>query len=112
MSYDTYNCDDIHDIQYYQDIDYLYHSIINHDIKSNILAIPFVRSGNNDIPEWTEQVKPELDKAKFCYWMWQEAGKPQSGAAYKVMQRTKHQYHFAVRCCKRNKLIIQKETLA
>ena len=44
--------------------------------------------------------------------MWQEAGKPQSGAVYEVMKRTKHQYHYAVHRCKRNKLVIQKETLA
>ena len=56
--------------------------------------------------------KPELDKTKFWHWMWQEAGKPQSGAVYEAMKRTKHQYHNAVRRCKRNKLVIQKETLA
>ena len=44
--------------------------------------------------------------------MWQEANKPQSGATYEVMKRTKYQYHYVVRRCKRNKLVIQKETLA
>ena len=48
----------------------------------------------------------------FWHWMWQEAGKPQSGAVYEVMKRTEHQYHYAVRRCNRNKLVIQKETLA
>ena len=28
------------------------------------------------------------------------------------MKRTRHQYHYAVRCCKNNKLKIQKEKLA
>ena len=111
---DTYNCDDVHckSIQHCQDNDDLCRSIINCCLEASILAIPFVRSGNGDIPGWTEQVKPELDKAKFWHWMWQEAGKPQSGAVYEVMKRTKHQYHYAVRRCKRNKLVIQKETLA
>ena len=27
------------------------------------------------------------------------------------MKRTRHQYHYAVRCCKKNKLKIQKEKL-
>ena len=57
-------------------------------------------------------VRPELDKAKLWHWMWHEAGKPQSGAVYEVMKRTKHQYHYAVHRCKRNKLVIQKEPLA
>ena len=41
----------------------LYHlcsSIINYCLESSVLAIPFVRSGNGDIPGWTEQVKPEF----------------------------------------------------
>ena len=65
-------------------------------------------SGDGDIPGWTEQVKPELGKAKFWHWMWQEEDKPQSDAVYEVMKRTKHQYHY----WKRKKLIIQKETIA
>ena len=28
------------------------------------------------------------------------------------MKRTRHQYHYVVRCCKRNKLNIQKQKLA
>ena len=55
-------------------------SIINYCLEFNVLAIPFVRSGNGDIPGWTEQVKPELDKARF----W-------PGATYEVMKRTNHQ---------------------
>ena len=43
---------------------------------------------NGDITGWTYWIKPELDKAKFWHWMWQETGKPQSGAAYEVMKRT------------------------
>ena len=106
LSNDTYNCDDIHckSIQHCQDIDYLCRSINNYCLDASVLAIPFVRSGNGDIPGWTEQVNPELDKAKFWHWMWQEAGKSQSGAVYEVMKRKKK--------CKRNKLVIQKETLA
>ena len=73
---------------------------------------PFVRSGNGDIHGWTEQEKTELERAKFWHWMWQEADKPQYGAAYEVMKRTKHQNRYAVRRCKRNKLVIQKYTLA
>ena len=112
LSNDTYCCDDVHykSIQHCQDIYYLCRSIINYCLESYVLAIPFVRSGNGDI--WTEQVKTELDKAKCWHWMWQEAGKPQSGATYETMKRTKHQYHYAVRLCKRNKLVIQKETIA
>ena len=104
MSNDTYNCDDGHckSIQHCQNIDYSCRSIINYCLEASVLA--FVRSGNGDIPGWTEQVKPELDKAKFWHRMGQEAGKPQSGAVYEVMKRTKHQYHYAVRRVKETNL--------
>ena len=69
LSNDTYNCDDVDckSIQHCQDIDYLCRSIINYCLESSVLAIPFVRSWNGDIPGWTEQVKPELDTAKFWH---------------------------------------------
>ena len=38
-----------------------------------------------------------------------ESGRPNSGFIYDIMKRTRHQYHYAVRCCKKNKLKIQKE---
>ena len=52
LSSDTYNGDDVHCkyIQHCQDIDYLWLSFINYCLKSIVLAIPFVRSGNGDIP--------------------------------------------------------------
>ena len=78
---------------------------------------------NDDLPGWTEQVKPELYMDKFWYWMWTEADMPQSDAAYEVMKRPKHPYHYAHRImirmfyyllflCKINEFVIQKETLA
>ena len=71
LSNDTYSCVDVHckSIQHCQDIDYLCSSIINYCLESSVLAIPFVRSGNGDIPGWTEQVNPELDNAKFWHWI-------------------------------------------
>ena len=39
--------------------------------------------------------------------MWQEAGKPQNGLVYSITKRTRHQYHYASRCCK-----LQKQKIA
>ena len=65
-----------------------------------------------DVPGWDELVKPERDRSLFWHWMWQEAGKPQTGIVYGIMKRTRHQYHYAVRCCKKQKLEVQKQKLA
>ena len=43
--------------------------------------------------------------------MWQEAGKPQTVTVYSIMKRTRHQYHYAVRCSKK-KLKVQKQKLS
>ena len=40
-----------------------------------------------------------------------ESDRPNSGFIYDIMKRTRHQYHYAIRCCKKNKLNIQKEKL-
>ena len=66
LSNNTYCCDDVHckSIQHCQDIDYNYNylcsSIINYCLESSVLAIPVVRSGNGDIPGWTEQLTLSL----------------------------------------------------
>ena len=37
----------------------------------------------------------------FWHWVWLEAGKPMTGHVYCIMKRTRHRYHYAVRCAKR-----------
>ena len=64
------------------------------------------------MPGWSDQVAPEKDRSFLWHWIWCESGKPNSGFIYDIMKRTRHQYHYAVRCCKINKLKIQKEKLA
>ena len=46
------------------------------------------------------------------HWIWQEAGKPNNGHIYHIMKRTRHQYHYAIRLCKKSKQMIQKQKLA
>ena len=93
------------------EIDELCHLIIECCISASLESIPLSRPGGKDIPGWTDQVKPERDQSLFWHWMWMEAGKPRNGYIYDIMKRTKHRYHYAVRCCKRQKLEIQKQKL-
>ena len=69
------------------------------------------RHTGKDVPGWDEMVKPERERSLFWHWMWQEAGKPRTGVVYNVMKRTRHQYHYVVRCCKRQKFEIQKQKI-
>ena len=44
--------------------------------------------------------------------MWLESGKPNTDLIYHITKHTRHQYHYAIRRCKNNKLSIQKPSLA
>ena len=52
------------------------------------------------------------EQSLFSHWIWLEMGKPQQGIVYNIMKRTRHRYHYAVRCCKKEKQVIQKTKLA
>ena len=56
-------------------------------------------------------VKPERERSLFWHWMWQAAGNPQTGVVYNVMKRTRHQHHYEVHCCKRQKFEVQKQKI-
>ena len=58
------------------------------------------------------EILSEKDRSLLWHWIWCESGKPNSGFIYDIMKHTRHQYHYVVRCCKKNKLKIQKEKLA
>ena len=75
-------------------------------------CVPTVRPRASEVSGWNDQVKPERDRSLFWHWIWLESGKPNTGFVYQIMKRTRHQYHYAVRCCKKNHLNIQKQKLA
>ena len=75
-------------------------------------CIPQAKSRAREMPGWTDHVKPERELSLFWHWIWLESGKPNTGFVYQIMKRTRHQYHYAIRCCKKNKIRIQKEKLA
>ena len=70
------------------------------------------RPVGSNIPGWEKLVKPDRDRSLFWHWMWQEAGNPQHGLVYSIMKKPRHQYHYAVRCCKSRKLELQKQKIA
>ena len=75
-------------------------------------CVPTVRPRASEVSGWNDQVKPERDRSLFWHWIGLESGKPNTGFVYQIMKRTRHQYHYAVRCCKKNQLNIQKQKLA
>ena len=87
-------------------------TLINCCIDASHETIPMNRRIGKDVPGWDKLVRPERDRSLFWHWMWQESGKPQNGVVYSVMKRTRHQYHYAVRRCKKQNLEFQKQKIA
>ena len=91
-------------------IDSLCYSIICSCMAASAEYVPTVRPRAREVSGWNDQVKPERDRSLFWYCIWLESGKPNTGL--KIMKRTRHLYHYAVCCCKKNQLNIQKQKLA
>ena len=109
MLYTNCNCtNDFHK----HAIDSLCHSIICSCMAESAECVPTVRPRASEVSGWNDQVKPERDRPLFWHWIWLESGKPNTCFVYQIMKRTRHQYHYTVRCCKKNQLNIQKQTLA
>ena len=101
-------------------------TMINLCILASAQTIPGRRPADKTIPGWNEQAKVYQERSLFWHWIWYwiwhwiwywiwywiwhwiwhwiwlEAGKPMNGYVYNIINRTRHQYHYAIRCAKRN----------
>ena len=69
------------------------------------------RKNTKIIPGWTEIVKPFHDDAKFWNALWTSAGKPLNNVLHNIMKKTRNQYHYAIRKCKRAEENLRKDKL-
>ena len=53
------------------------------------------------IPGWKQLVAPYKDDAIFWHSVWQSADRPSHGVLKEIMTRTRNQYHYAIRRCKK-----------
>ena len=60
-----------------------------------------VKQKQESIPGWNEMVEPHKEKAVLWHSIWESCGRPNSGEVKKIMSRTRNQYHYAVRKCKK-----------
>lgn len=93
-------------------IDKLCNDIIKSCLEAGHDSIPLKKSYHNSVPGWKDKVKPERDISMFWHWMWLECGKSNTGQVYEIMKKTRHKYHYAVRCAKKDEFNIKKQKLA
>ncbi len=108
------NCDNINccNSTHTQAIEQLSTAIVKCCIDSGTECIPMTKPSDRTVTGWNDYVKHDKDQSLFWHWIWLEAGRPNKGHVYAIMQRTRHLYHYSVRRCKQQKLQIQRTKLA
>ena len=53
------------------------------------------------IAGWKEYVEPHQEEAQFRFSIWKSAGKPLNNVLHGLMKKTRNQYHYQIRKCKR-----------
>ena len=64
------------------------------------------------IPGWSDFVSDARAAASDAHNIWQQWKKPKNGPVFELMQRTRAQYKYAIRFCRKNEKRIQADTLA
>jgi len=64
------------------------------------------------MPGWSNFVSDARAAANDARNIWQQCNKPKNGPVFELMQRTRAQYKYAIRFCRKNIKSIQADTLA
>jgi hypothetical protein len=59
------------------------------------------RTARGGLPGWGEEVRPFQQESVYWHRVWLGEGRPSTGPVHDTMVRTRTQYHYAVRRCKR-----------
>ena len=86
------------------DIDSFISDIVQCCIKSENECIPKTANKvrGTKVPGWNDFVKGKHEKALYWHNVWKEAGRPKVGELVDNMRDSRHDYHYAIRFCKRN----------
>ena len=60
---------------------------------------------------WKDYVEPYQDRAQFWFSIWSSAGKPINTVLHNIMKKTRNQYHYQIRKCKRVEDFIKNKKL-
>ena len=113
VSVSIFNCTDQSYKLHEGEIDRLYGSIIKSLNMAANDCIPRRKSGTcQQIAGWTEIVKESHDVARSDFKFWCSNGKPRHGYVYEAMRRSRSQFNYALRQCKRSEDTIKADRLA
>ena len=73
---------------------------------------PFTSCASGRIAGWSEHVKPLKEKSLVWHRIWDNCGRPRSGAVADCMRRTQAAYHYTIRNSKKNEERMQQKRFA
>jgi hypothetical protein len=95
-----------------RDIDTFCNALCAACIDSGMSTLPLNRPNTFSRPKWKELVKPFKDDALFWDAIWKECGRPGDGHVHGIRQRTKREYHYAVRRYKKQENALRRQRMA
>ena len=113
VSVSLFNCTDQSCKLHECEIDRLYGGIIKSLNTAANDCIPRRKSGTRQqIAGWTDIVKESHEVARSDFKFWCSNGKPRHGYVYEAMRRSRSQFKYALRQCKRSEDTIKADRLA
>ena len=73
------------------------------DAAANSIPLKTPKKGKPGIPGWTQFVEHKRQSSLFWHHLWIDNGRPHTGMVADIMQRTRAQYHLAVKQVKKDK---------
>ena len=108
-------CRDIRCTAHRGDIYRVYNSIVTALCTASDKFIPRTSPVNGRakvIPGWNDYVKDKKAIAELWNFIWQQSGKPHNGTIANIMRKTKRDYHYAIRYCKKDESSIASTKMA
>jgi exonuclease III len=111
------HCKDYNCVKHNNELQIYHDSLIKVCLEAASISIPFTKdntckSNVSNIPGWSEYVEGLRQTSLFWHKLWKENGSPHVGIVAEIRRRTRAQYHYGLRCIRRNKELIISENLS
>ena len=104
------------DLTHLSEIDAYMKAVLDDIAEASEETIPKTNSkskGKNckEMAGWKDYVEPYQDAAKFWFSIWASAGRPLNTVLHTIMKKTRNQFHYQIRKCKRVESFIKNRKL-
>ena len=95
-----------------RNIDLLFAKLVSSCIQAGNASFPKCKLKHQNVPYWSEEVKPLRESSLFWHAIWKDNGSPRSGPVADVMRATRVKYHKAVKDLKQQENELRKTRFA